>query len=181
MDQNEFVKHLEEKPTPVVLDLWAPWCTPCRAMEPAFKQIQAKYDGQVDVCKINTDESPDVARYLQVMGIPTVIGFAGGKEILRRTGIQSVQALDTIFDATLHQKKPAKLSLAPVDRFLRLVAGTGVIIFGWMNGHSIWTIWIISAGAILLFSAVYDRCPIWKAVSSRIKALFQKSGLSDPQ
>ncbi len=172
MKNAEFQRLLSRNPRPVVVDLWASWCRPCQAMKPAFTRISEQYKGQVDVLKINADESPDVLKSLGVMGIPTVIGFAGGKEILRRTGLQSAEALDIIFDATLHQRKPAIMPPAPIDRVIRTVIGLELLALGWFSGQSIW---LMAAGGVLLFSAFYDRCPIFKAVFPRLKKLLQRN------
>ncbi len=171
MKLNEFNRFVSNNPRPFMVDLWAPWCGPCRAMEPAFQKISEKYKGEVDVLKLNADDSPEVLRSLGVRGIPTVIGFAGGKEIVRRTGVQSVEALDILFDATLHQRKPVNLPVAPADRMFRSVAGIALIVIGWFTGHSLL---IMGMGAVVLFSSFYDRCPIYKAVTSWVKNLFKK-------
>jgi thioredoxin 1 len=172
MKNVEFQKRLAQNSKPVIVDLWAPWCAPCRAMEPAFKQISQKYRDQVDVLKINADESPEVLKALGVMGIPTVVGFAGGKEILRRVGMQSAEGLDILFDATLHQRKPAINPPAPIDRLIRSVVGLALLALGWFWGQSLL---IMAIGGILLFSAFYDRCPIYKAIVPRLAAIFRHS------
>jgi thioredoxin len=172
MKNTEFLKRLEKNQKPIIVDLWAPWCSPCRAMEPAFKQTSQKYVDQVDVLKINADESPEVLKALGVMGIPTILGFAGGKEILRRTGMQSAQALDILFDATLNQRKPAMIPPAPIDRLIRSGAGLALITLGWFTGQSLL---LMGIGGVLLFSAIYDRCPIYRAISSRLSSLFRRS------
>ena len=172
MKNTEFQKRLVENPKPVIVDLWAPWCAPCRAMQPAFKQTSQKYMGQVDVLKINADDSPEVLKALGVMGIPTVVGFVNGKEILRRTGMQSAEALDILFDSTLHQRKPTTIPPAPIDRLIRTGAGLALMLLGWFNGPSVL---LIGIGGVLLFSAFYDRCPIYKAIVPRLTALFQRS------
>jgi thioredoxin 1 len=141
-------------------------------MEPAFKQTSAKFVGQVDVLKINADESADVLKTLGVMSIPTVIGFANGKEILRRSGMQSADTLEIIFDAVLHQRKPVIMPPTPIGRLIRSMGGFALIVGGWLIGRSIL---LIVLGAILLFSAFYDRCPIYKAVAFRVKGLFEHS------
>jgi thioredoxin len=171
MKLDEFNQRINTTPRPLIIDLWAPWCGPCRAMEPAFQQVSQKYAGQVDVVKINADDSPEVLSSLGVMGIPTVLGYAGGRQILRRTGMQSAEALDILFDAVLHQRQPAILPPAPADRIIRTAAGAALLILGWLTSHS----WIIMAiGAVVLFTAFYDRCPIFRAVYPRIKALFNR-------
>jgi thioredoxin len=167
MNNSEFQKRLVENSKPMMVDLWAPWCAPCRAMEPAFKQISQKYNDQVDVLKINTDESPEVLKALGVMGIPTVVGFAYGKEIVRRTGMQSTEALDILFDSTLHQRKPTIIPPAPIDRLIRSGAGLAFLALGWSFGQSIL---LIGIGGVLLFSAFYDRCPMYKAIVPRLVA-----------
>jgi thioredoxin len=172
MNQNEFRNRLNENPRPVIVDLWAAWCVPCRRMEPAFKQVSQKYAGQVDVWKINADESPEILKALGVMGIPTVVGFAHGKEILRRTGIQSAEALGIIFEAALHERKPAIIPPAPIDRLLRSGAGLAFLALGWFFGQSI--ILMVIGGA-LIFSAVYDRCPIYRAIIPHVTALIHRS------
>jgi hypothetical protein len=108
---------------------------------------------------------------LGVMGIPTVVGFAGGKEILRRTGMQSAEALDILFDATLHQRKPAVIPPAPIDQFIRSGAGLALIALGWFNGQSFL---LMGIGAVLIFSAFYDHCPIYNAIVPRLTALFSR-------
>ncbi|MHC1740596.1 MAG: thioredoxin domain-containing protein [Anaerolineaceae bacterium] len=172
MKRLDFQRKLKTNPRPIIVDLWAPWCKPCRAMEPAFKLASSKYSGQVDVLKINADESPEVLKFLGVMSIPTVIGFANGKEILRRTGMQSADGLDILFDSTLHQRKPAIMPPTPIGRLIRSVAGIALIVIGWFANRSII---LIALGAVLLFSAFYDRCPIYRGIAARVKGLFQRS------
>ncbi len=171
MNKNDFFSRINKSAKPVIVDLWAPWCGPCRAMQPAFKQISQKYAEEVFVFKINADESPEVLRALGVRGIPTVIGFSHGKEILRRTGMQSAQALDVIFDSTLNERKPVAMPLAPIDRILRAGGGVAFLAIGWFIGQSII---LFALGAILLFSAVYDRCPIYRSIAPHVAALFHK-------
>jgi thioredoxin 1 len=141
-------------------------------MQPAFNQVSQKYSDQVFVFKINADEAPDVLQALGVRGIPTVIGFAHGQEILRRTGIQDAKALDLIFESALNERKPTFMPLAPHDCILRAGAGIALAIAGWLLGQSI--ILLVLGGA-LLFSAVYDRCPVYLAVAQRLVSLFRKT------
>ncbi len=170
MKPEAFFAKLKSNPRPVIVDLWAPWCAPCRAMEPAFKQVANQYDQQVDVWKINADESPEVVKALKVMGIPTTIGFAEGQEVIRKTGLQSVQSLDILFDATLHQRTGVILPPAPADRWIRSIAGLLLIILGWSFSHAL----ILPAiGAVVLFSAFYDRCPIFRFIAPRILSFFK--------
>lgn len=172
MKNSEFQRRIKENQKPVIIDLWAPWCAPCRAMEPAFKQTSQKYSGQVDVLKINADDSPEVLKALGVMGIPTVVSISNGKEIMRRTGMQSAQALDMIFDSALQGRKPSVIPPTPIARFIRTGAGLALMALGWLNGQSIP---LMALGGVLLFSAFYDRCPVYNALVPRLTALFQRS------
>jgi thioredoxin len=156
----------------IIVDLWAPWCAPCRAMEPAFKQISRKFDSQVDVLKINADESPEVMMELGVMSIPTVIGFAQGTEILRRSGMQTQSMLEFFFDATLNQKKPVVIPPAPAARVIRTILGISLLVLGWFLGKSIV---LMVIGGLVIFTGYYDRCPIFNALASRVKSLFTRT------
>ncbi len=172
MNKNDFFSRINKSTRPVIVDLWAPWCAPCRAMQPAFKQVGQKFENQVFVLKINADESPEVLRALGVKGIPTVIGFSHGKEILRRTGIQSAKTLDLLFEATVNGRKPDVMPVATRDRILRIVIGLALLIIGWFGSHSLI---LLAPGAIVLFSAIYDRCPVYRAIAPRLASLFHKA------
>lgn len=155
----------------MVVDIWAPWCVPCRAMEPALKNIGLKYAGHVDILKINADDSPELVRALDVKSIPTLMAFAGGKMVMRRTGMQSPAELDALFEAAQKGRKPAIVPPAPFDRIIRTMGGLALITFGLINDVSYI---LIAVGGVLLFSAFYDRCPIYRAIVPRLLERFQK-------
>jgi thioredoxin len=171
MEPNEFNAKLKANPRPVIVDLWAPWCAPCRVMEPTLKKVAQTYEGQVDVWKLNADDSPEMVRALKVMGIPTTIGFANGEEVIRKTGVQTLESLDILFDATLHQRGTVILPPAPIDRWIRSILGIALMLWGWSMEQSLV---ILAIGGIVLFSAFYDRCPIFRAVAPRLIGHFRK-------
>ncbi len=166
MDYNAFIDRLNQAPLPVVIDLWATWCMPCRMIEPALHRLDEKYADQVEVWKINADESQDLLRRLGVSGIPTLIAFRQGREVSRLIGAQPQPSLERLFKAALGEQDQQKIGLAASDRFIRFLAGLILITLGWMVSHSLL---LIAIGGIVLFSAVYDRCPIYQTVAPRIK------------
>jgi thioredoxin 2 len=80
---DELVLH---SPLPVLLDLWAPWCGPCRMIAPMIVELAAEHAGKVRVAKLNTDENQATATRLQVRGIPTLVLFKDGREVDRLVG-----------------------------------------------------------------------------------------------
>ena len=70
-----------------LLDFWAPWCFPCRTMEPVIQELEKELDGKAEIEKINVDENPAKASEYGVMSIPTYIILKDGKEVDRKIGV----------------------------------------------------------------------------------------------
>ena len=81
-----FAEDVLASPVPVLVDFWAPWCPPCRAIAPIMSELATEYAGRVTIAKLNTDEQPRTMAQLGVQGIPTLIIFKGGREVERLIG-----------------------------------------------------------------------------------------------
>ncbi len=73
----------------VMVDFWAPWCGPCQMIAPTIEELAAEYRGKIKVCKLNTDENPDIGSRYQIMGIPTLLFFKEGKVVDKIVGAAS--------------------------------------------------------------------------------------------
>lgn len=82
----DFEQNVLQSDQPVMVDFWAPWCGPCRAVAPILEDLATEYEGKIKIAKVNTDENPQYAGQLGVMAIPTLIIFKNGKEVDRIQG-----------------------------------------------------------------------------------------------
>jgi thioredoxin 1 len=86
---------------PVLVDFWATWCGPCKAIAPVLEQIAAEYDGKVRVCKVDVDHNQGTAQQYGVRNIPTLLLFKGGKVIDQRVGALNKKALEEFINPAL--------------------------------------------------------------------------------
>lgn len=99
-DQN-FQNQVINNKIPVIVDFWAPWCPPCKMIEPIIDELAKEYEGKVVVGKLNTDDNPHLTEQLNVMSMPTVMFFKEGKLIKALVGAQGKQAYKQILDEIL--------------------------------------------------------------------------------
>jgi thioredoxin len=88
-----FEEQVLASPVPVLLDVWAPWCVPCRGMEPVIQDLAVSLSGRVRVAKLNLDRNPESAARLRIQGVPTLIFFKDGHEVGRMVGARGKNEL----------------------------------------------------------------------------------------
>lgn len=91
VNDETFEQEVLQCDTPVLVDFWAPWCGPCKAMGPAVDKLAEEMSGKLKVVKHDTQDSPGTASSLGVMGIPCFIVFKGGAEVARNAGMMNYE------------------------------------------------------------------------------------------
>jgi thioredoxin 2 len=85
----------------VLVDLWAPWCGPCRAVSPALEQVARRLAGRLKLVKVDVDSSPAIAQRFEVRAVPTLLVMSHGKVIARQAGAAPAQALEAWVEGSL--------------------------------------------------------------------------------
>ena len=101
LNGNNFQKEVLESSIPVLVDLWAPWCMPCRMISPIVEELGNDNRGKLKVCKLNTDENQNIAARYGIQGIPTLLFFKDGQEVDRIVGVTPKPIIQQKLDAIL--------------------------------------------------------------------------------
>lgn len=128
--------------------------------KPILDKLGKEYAGDVEFLPINADTSREVLEKYRVFGIPTVLAIQNGREVARMTGAQNEAGYRAVFES-LANGREVKIPMSQFDRMLRLGAGGLFMMIGISNGN--WL--VVGIGGILAFMGIYDRCPIWNALT----------------
>ncbi len=96
-----FEQEVLKSDKPVLIDLWAVWCGPCKILSPIVEQIANEYEGKIKVGKINVDENPDITRRYDVVSIPTLIMFKNGQMVSHMVGVQPKSFIESEINKNL--------------------------------------------------------------------------------
>lgn len=98
---SDFAEVVEQAPLPVLLDLWAPWCGPCRMVSPALEDLARSFAGRIKLVKVNVDTAPQIAKRFTVQAVPTLMVLHHGQVLERQAGAAPAPALSSWLEKAL--------------------------------------------------------------------------------
>ena len=101
VNESNFQEEVLDSPLPVLVDMWAPWCMPCRMVAPTVEKIARDNADKLKVCKLNVDDNQNIAVRYSIQGIPALLIFKDGKEYDRIVGAVPPQAIQSKLDTIL--------------------------------------------------------------------------------
>ncbi len=105
ISDNTFDNEVINSNVPVLVDFWAPWCMPCKMLEPIFEELAKEYKDKVKFVKINTDDNIETATKFYITGIPTLLLFINGKVVDSIVGFVSKSELKNFIESNLSKTK----------------------------------------------------------------------------
>lgn len=101
VDEESFDKVVVESKIPVLVDFWAPWCGPCKAIAPIVEELAEEYSGKVNFAKLNVDEAPLIPPRYGIHSIPTLLLFKDGKPMQQTVGLKPKEELKQVLEQAL--------------------------------------------------------------------------------
>ncbi len=100
----DFEQVVLQSDKPALVDFWAAWCGPCKLVAPEMEKLAEKYEGSIDVVKVDVDANPGLSRAFNIMSIPTIAFFAPGKQPMGVVGFRPAEQLETQFGLAQYVK-----------------------------------------------------------------------------
>lgn len=101
ISDNTFESEVLQSSSPVLVDFWATWCGPCKAMAPKLEEISATYNGKVKIMKMDVDQNREIPARFGIRGIPTLILFKNGKMLDQIVGNQPKEVIEELISKAL--------------------------------------------------------------------------------
>ncbi len=103
--EEEFKEKVLDSKIPVIMDFYADWCGPCRALSPTIEKVAKEYEGKLSLVKVDCDECEDLSRDMEIKSIPTIIIMKNGEQIGKNVGYMTETQLKKFIDKTIKPKE----------------------------------------------------------------------------
>ncbi len=101
LNDANFASEIEKQDSPILVDFWAEWCMPCRALAPVIEELSKEFDGKVRFAKVNVDDCKEVPAKFGIRGIPTLILFKDGKKLNEMVGNQPKEKIKSLLNSAI--------------------------------------------------------------------------------